>query len=405
MAAEVYIDGVEVTNVCIEGSATRRLNRPAQATIRVPITDAIGDVGSRLKVVIDGDLFFHGMILMIEDEADEDFGYTTYNASDPMEMWIWRPARDFEGPTPGNLIDPSFLFRKVSGPQIIEEILLASENIDEYPFEAEGPLFVSLGSFETGGVDLSGAPTNWPVSIGEMVNLLTSTGEVDVVLTPIDSGGNMAQVDCYNGDYGTDRSGSVFFDYGMGNYNVRRVRQAVDGSNIVNKVRYHIGPKRTITRFQTGITGENPCLYYPPGGSIVEPINEVTNPLGARRLASRAAYGARMDIHQYDVDVLYREDDPCDFDLQDPSLLLYRRLWQMESWIRCEPRRLVHVTPTRGTAIGDFDIGDLVTVRAGAFFRGGFSGAQRVYEYTISWDSDGVLELGELQTSADQEGV
>jgi hypothetical protein len=28
-----------------------------------------------------------------------------------------------------------------------------------------------------------------------------------------------------------------------------------------------------------------------------------------------------------------------------------------------------------------------------------------VYEYTVSWDEDGVLALSELQTSSDMEGV
>jgi hypothetical protein len=71
----------------------------------------------------------------------------------------------------------------------------------------------------------------------------------------------------------------------------------------------------------------------------------------------------------------------------------------MESWIRQQPRELIHITPTRETAINAFDIGDLVKVEATSSVRGGFSGSQRVYEYTISWDNDGVLALSELQTS------
>ena len=59
----------------------------------------------------------------------------------------------------------------------------------------------------------------------------------------------------------------------------------------------------------------------------------------------------------------------------------------------------------RETEIGTFDIGDIVGVSATPAVRGGFSGAQRVYEYTVSWDEDGVLALSELQTSADMEGV
>lgn len=89
----------------------------------------------------------------------------------------------------------------------------------------------------------------------------------------------------------------------------------------------------------------------------------------------------------------------------DPGRNLYRRLWQIEQWIRAQPRELIHITPTRGYGIGLFDIGDLVSVEAGSQVRGGFSGAQRVYGYTISWDEDGPFALSELQTSPNNEGI
>jgi len=89
----------------------------------------------------------------------------------------------------------------------------------------------------------------------------------------------------------------------------------------------------------------------------------------------------------------------------DPGRELYRRLWQIESWIRAQPRELIHITPIRGFGINAFDIGDLVGVAAGSQVRGGFSGAQRVYEYTVSWDEDGPFELSELQTSSDSDGI
>jgi hypothetical protein len=424
MPAQVYIDGTEVTNVAVEGSATRRLNRPAMATMRIPIDSAIGNVGSRMKVVFDGNLFFHGLVTMIEDVGDVNFGYTTYNATDPMELWAWRPCRDYEGPTPGNMINPSFLERMITGPAIIQEILQASANGALIPSAAEGPLFVSLGGFAGGGPNLSGAPTNWPMSIGEMVSLLTSTGAVDVILTPIDSGGNMAQVDCYNGNYGTDRSGSVFLDYATGNHNVRDVRRSIDLSNVCNKLWYHLGPKVTVQRFKANVQGDDPCLN--------DPALFDQSQIQSRRAGSQAAYGVRMEIQQFDVDILYNEldksgpppwgppDNFCnfgDYSQQDPTRHLYRRLWQMESWIRAVPRELVHVTPVRtsdnmqlppGVSVvspTDFGIGDLITVRAGPSLRGGFSGVQRVYEMTVAWNSEGIYEMSEIQTSSDQEGL
>jgi hypothetical protein len=86
--------------------------------------------------------------------------------------------------------------------------------------------------------------------------------------------------------------------------------------------------------------------------------------------------------------------------------MLYRKQWQIYSWFACEPREIIHITPVPDAQIGCFGIGDLVAVEAASQVRGGFSGAQRIYEYTVSWENTpSVLTLSELQTSADMEGV
>lgn len=390
MTATVFMDGVDVTNVCVEGSSTRRLNRPSTASVKMPMDVADGDVGSLLKIEFDGNMHHHGRVLSCEVDSQEDDGYVTLNSSDPMEMWQWRPARDPDG----DFSKPTFLSDFQTGPQIIESILTTSEDGSD-PADGEGPLFIELGSFEVGGVDLSGAPTDWPMTIAEIASLLCDTGELDIVLTPIDSGGNLARVDCYNGDFGTDLSGSVIFEYAMGANNVRSIRWNRDITNMCNKLWYYGGPRVLTQADPAGdqhwcfnITGTDPGLADPPQSDIL-----------SLRAAAQADYGVRMDIRIFDA-----ESDNC----RDPAVAysreLYRRLWQIESWLRAQPHELIHIVPTRETAIGSFDIGDLVRVRAGARVRGGFDGVQRIYQYTISWDSDGVLALGELQTSPSQEG-
>jgi hypothetical protein len=397
MAAEIYIDGVEVTNYTIEGSATRRLNRSAQATIRLPIDQAIGDVGSRLKIVFDGDLFFHGTILMIEDQGDEDFGYSVYNASDPMELWSWRLVKDSDG----DWSYPSILdtYGDDGASRVMYNALDNSIYAVDDALDPDGSLFIALDSanFSYGGFPVKAGPSDWPMTIAELFELLVSTGTVDIILQPIDSGGNMAIAYGYNGDYGTDLSGSVSFDYGMGSYNVRQVRRSVDMSSLVNKLQYLGGPKMSTIADPNAtqhwcfeVAGLNAENYPDP------PYTEVI----AKRDESWGKYGKRQEVRIYDA-----EAENCRDPINTYARDLYRRLWLIETWIRSAPRELVHVTPTRGTGIGDFDIGDLVTVQAGSFFRGGFSGKQRIYAYTVSWDADGVLELGELQTSADQEGM
>lgn len=407
MAADVYIDGslIDVPaggTYALTGSVTRRLNRPSEATVNVPMMFAAGGAGSRLKVVINGSLRFHGFVTSVETDTGEDVGYTVYNAMDPMELWQWRPVRDWSGQdpglTPGNFVDPYILKDNESGPQIVEAMCRASEDSSLIPEAAEGPLFLSFGGFEGGGADLSGAPVTWPTTMMELATLLTSTGELDIIINPIDSGGNMGQLNCYNGNYGTNRSGSVVFQYGFGARNVRRVQWNQDLTNVANKIQYFYGPKETVRRYKSNTTGDDPCGPVQIGAGDWAALL-------SRRNASRSAYGVRMEIQEFDVDVLSREHlegGPCLY--LDPVKILYRRLWYLESWIRSVPREIIHITPTRETEIGSFDIGDLVRVSASTDVRGGFDGAQRVYEYTISWDNDGVLELSEIQTSADQEG-
>lgn len=413
MAVQTYIDGTEVTSVVLNGSATRRLNRPSQASCRIPVQFAIGNVGSRLKVVVNGSLFFHGMIMTLSDEADENVGYSQYEATDPMELWNWRPARDQTGDTPGNMVTPTFFERLKYGPLIMEEILLASQDptrIDSVPRDcdipgdlgtpstAEGSLYIGSITAEGGSTsDLSGAPTNFPMTIAEVASLLTSTGRVDIVLDPIDAGGNMANVSIYNGAYGTDLSGSVSFDFATGQENVRSVRQVHDMTNVCNKLQYFIGPKETLERYKANITGDDnylDCACYDQ--NVIEAI----------RQSSRTTYGVRMEIQEFDADVITKEDQcNVDCDDADPVRAALRCLWQEESWIRAQPRRLVHLEPVRGVGIGAFDIGDEISVSAGTYLRGGFSGKQRIFEYTINWDTDGVMELTELVTSPQADGI
>lgn len=406
MPAIVTIDGVDVTNVSVAGSWTRRLNRPSTAQVRIPAQESIGGAGSILKIqALVGttyEIVFHGRVLLCETVMEEDTGYTTYNATDPMEMWAFRPVRD----DTCDFSKPTIIDDYITGPQIVEAMLhnsdgtggcLGADCLNADADLCEGPLFLSYGTFETAGCNLTGAPTDWPMSIAELTSLLVSTGCLDVVIIPTDPGGGiMGEVSAYNGDYGTDLSGSVIFQYGTGARNVRALRWNEDMSNMCNKLWYFAGPRIQTAADPAGdqhwcfnVTGDDPLLPDPiPNGAALATLL-------ANRLTSRTTYGARMEIQIYDA-----YDDNCVPGVGTPGRNLYRRRWETESWIRYQPRELIHITPTRETEIGTFDIGDLVGVQADAAVRGGFSGAQRVYGYTTEWGGDGVLALSELQTSA-----
>lgn len=400
MAPTVTIDGTDVTNVCVQGSWTRRLNRPSQAQVRIPTDQAVGGPGSRLKIVNNAQIVFHGMCLLVETDQGEDTGYVTYNAQDPMELWQWRPVRDDDC----DFSKPNIVFEYGTAPQIIEAAL----NNSIYcgvgaPADSEGPLFLDLGSFEGYGCDMTGAPTDWPMTIAQLASLLISTGCLDLVITPTDPGGGvMGTIDGYNGDYGNDLSTSVVFEYGSGAFNIRSFRRNQDMSNMSNKIWYYAGPRIATAADPAGdqhwcfnVVSTDPCLPDPI------PNGETLATLLTRRSSSQSTYGVRMDIQIFDA--ADNIDGEC---LTDPGCtdflhMLYRSRWETESWIRAVPRDLVHITPTRESEIGSFDIGDLVGVEIPLL---SVSGAQRVYAYTVSWDTDGVLALSELQTSDTADG-
>jgi hypothetical protein len=350
------------------------------------------------------------MVMDWELDGGEDTGYITMNAQDPMEMWAHRPARDGPGSgDPGDFSNPLMFTGQdysPTGSNIMEQMLLQSADGSDQAL-GEGDLFLTLGTFEAAGTELFAGPQDWPMTIAEVMNLMVSTGELDVVITPTDPGGGvMGTVDTFNGDYGTDLSGSVVFEYGTGARNVRAVRWNQDMSNICNKLWYYGGPKiatiadpDAIQHWCWNITGDDPCfnggVCSSPGAAGME--TAFTTSVDPCRDASRTTYGVRMDVQIFDgAGGNCVGPDGIDVDRD-----LYRWNWLAESWARCDPRTLIHVTPTRGTAIGDFDIGDLVGITLGSGVCGGISGAQRVYQYTVSWSSDGPFELSELQTSSD----
>jgi hypothetical protein len=190
----------------------------------------------------------------------------------------------------------------------------------------------------------------------------------------------------------------MVFQYGLGARNIRRLRSNKDMSEVVNKLQTFAGPREGQRHFAYNITGSIfanaggpnsrvPAGYMGAAWAKVHPLRE----------ASRSTYGVRIK-----VDIIDRQEAPENVGDQKA---LDHRLWLLESWIRAQSRNMVHVEPISDYAIGSFDIGDLITVQASSDVKGGFTGAQRVYEYTIGWDSpDGPLALGEIGASPNNEG-
>ena len=309
--ATVYLDDVDITDIAIEGSTTRRLNRPAQATIRCPMQEMANrfgtmfpDCGSYLKVYYENDtttmphLFHHGRVMTREITADQNNGYVVFNSADPMELWQWRPVRDPDG----DFSDPEIVAFNQYAPAILHSALLNSEFAGGGPpTDAEGPLRLDITPVATGTIDMTGAPTDWPMTIQELFSLLVSTGELDAVVFPIefDALDNYGQLGIYNGNYGTDRTASVHFQYGMGNFNVQALRWNRDMTNMVNKLWYFLGPKCDQQHWRANVQGDDTGLTYPPGGKSVGPCDTghvTNNQIGVDTCHARTHFDVRMLI-------------------------------------------------------------------------------------------------------------
>jgi hypothetical protein len=398
MAWSFVLDGANITDIALDKSWTRRLNRPSMGKCRCPGHLISVNAGtSKLKIYDGAVLKFHGVVWRIDDSGEEDDTYTEFTAFDPMIYWPMKPVRDDQGVVFPNLEStaPQTIFEKYGdGPAIMSRIIQNSQFFD-------ASMGIQVGSVAFGGMNLHARPTDWPLTVEDARRLLTETGRLDIVMQPTESGGNMATMNLYNGDYGSDLSGSASFQYQAGAYNVKSVKRSQDMSTVCNKLWYLGGPKQDDGQhFCWSITKDDPCLDTYPEWAAIKSV----------MLASRTTYGELVEFRILDA---FGEASGCPEPVNEPvpgvcsaapgsTRRLYWNQYINETLIRAVPRTLVTVTPIKGIS-PSFDAGDLVGVQAGARLRGGFAGAQRVYEFTVNVDKEGVAELGQLITSADQE--
>jgi hypothetical protein len=369
---------VDITQLVQDASATHQWQRPSFATVRVPLDRVSGDwEAARLKIYADDEeLDFHGKCIDVDDQADERSGYRVATFASPSEIFEFRPVRDADG----DFSKPSIIADFVTGPQIAEEALTNSMVAGD-PSIGEGPMGIVLGTFETGGPSMEGAPTDWPMTLSELFARLVSTGQCDIVERPIETGDNMAEVSAYNGGYPDthDVSADVRFEFATGLYNARACQRERDYRELMNKLWKYGGPRVLSKADPAGdqhwdynVTGTDPGLPDPPQSAIDAAIS-----------ASRALHYERMVI---DI------EDATD-DEGETLRNLTRLAWQMQTWMRVRGKTLISVTPDRGIAPA-FRTGYKIHVAAGTSFAGGFSGTQVVQEYSYRFSARGPIELG-----------
>lgn len=378
-----YIGGSEVTSIVQEASSAHWLNKKWTGIVRIPVSQMGPDpIGQRLALVdpeLPGpDLDFHGIIKQVSAQEGGEFdGMCEITAESSREIWEHRLSRDGPSDTedPGNYVTPDFLARLRKAPLVMEDVLLQSADGSD-PASGEGTMWQEMGSFPSDGLDLSGAPASYPLSVEALASLLSSTGELDLVETMIDSGGNMARIDAYNGRYPGIGGGSYSYEP---DGNIRALSWTRDMSKMNTKLRYLLGPRKTSERWGRSIEGTNVDIPDNPQYS--------QGSLLALRSAAQAMFGVRFEVRTYDT-----------FGNESNAVPLYWRLWQDETLWRCQPRLIVKWTAIEGL-YPTFDIGAQLGVSWYSGFMGGGSGTQRCFGRKVNWDVEGVVTIDEIATS------
>ncbi len=407
----------DISGLASAKTISRRLNRPAVATFKVPSWHGlvstnhsdgspILEVGNRALKVRRRDsvgaawrIMFHGIVWHLEDSGDEDTIYTEVTAYDPMVWWRYRPARGYDYSRLTGLLTYNGNFSKpvftvpggtITGPELLR-IIIDNSRVSTDASIGEGDLGLTIGTITPGaGGDVSLDLVDTPYTIADIHRLLTDTSQVDAWINPLEGGGGIMGELMAVDEAGSDKSW-VHFQYGTGDYSVQRLRRERDMDSICNKLWYYLGPKLDKQHWRGNITatqaddGDFP-FADPPQTAVL-----------ARMNASRSKYGVFMDIRIYDAN---------ENEAETRNRALYQRLWQTELYLRSEPREMLYVTPTRNAPFDVFDIemGDTVRVSAFDGIRRGFTGAvQKVYGWTVQIDDDSVEQIVELATSPNNE--
>ena len=126
--------------------STRRLNRPSQAQVRLPMDCAIGRLRLRAEDrTSTAPCTTTGASFCARPTADENTGYMVYNSTDPMELWQWTAGAE--------TTDRGLLQADVRGETTTDRAAdhggdprQHREPAGRPRRHAEGPLFLTLGT-------------------------------------------------------------------------------------------------------------------------------------------------------------------------------------------------------------------------------------------------------------------
>jgi hypothetical protein len=345
---------------------------------------------------------FTGVLWRKDSEGNEDDMWNVLTFADPTVYFPKRMVKDGEDsidprtgePDPGNFSNPSIIQDYKYGPAIMAAAVQNSIDLDG----AFGPTGLSPAYSLGLTIDLTGMrPSSWPITIDDLRAALANGGVADYIV-------NGTTVTFYEGDAGGPSGAS--FGYGTGAFNCKGCKRSLDMDNVFNVVWTFLGAKEPlydgdVQHWKANITiddsvmGPNAGIETNPDDPYFGEYVGIPDPpfsaIASQVLDSRATYGRLQCVDEYDA---YRDDEIPWEDRRKRTL--YQMLWLRKSLYCAYPRQLVTMIPEPGIS-PSFDVYDTVSVAS--VLDGGFSGEQRIYEFTCDIDTEGVVELSSLVTS------
>jgi hypothetical protein len=286
---------------------------------------------------------FAGIIWTLDDEGDENAGYTSFAAFDPWQMLMARMIRRNDG----NLKKTVTLANNAAA--------AVKRHIDK-TIEFAGPCYIDTGGFFEPGLVYITAQYEQEY-LGRALMEVTDMGVVDVNMIPVDrTDGILVQANALS-HMGIDVSGDVAFQYSTGNHQAKNWARHLDMSTVANQITNFNGTKKKFS-FQEDTDSQD--LY-----GVYEDCRVLTD-----------------IVHQDFLDALTTGE------------LAERK----------SARENVAVLPMPTTSAEPFrywGLGDLVTVECSDDARQAVSGVQRIYGFTLDIDDDGVERVSELRVTPD----
>jgi hypothetical protein len=262
------LDSVTLTfldKLASDRTVTYRLGKPALATGRLPSdnpevnilhTDGYPFVaeGVRLmygfrKELESSSVFdeyvirFAGMLLQIEDAAEEDDATSRYTAFDPWQYLYARPVQTIGGVLPG----PEGLnFGSATG-DVLVGTLLRNTIVTDGPARIDAGVTYGGTGFYTGTIEttsvLDDVVFQQGLSVGKAWEELVATGTLDIVLTPIydpiNRPGYLAELNVY--EQAGEQRDEAIFAWDEPSRSLSSISHLLDGTNRATTVRYYAG--------------------------------------------------------------------------------------------------------------------------------------------------------------------